>query len=60
LIGYLHEYEDWQRGGLLVAGGLEDQPAKWLRRCWIIDGVYAKKRHDDIEKMRKERDRNRG
>ena len=50
---YLHDYEDWQRGGLLVAGGLESQPAKWIQRCWIIDGEYAKVRREEFERRRK-------
>jgi hypothetical protein len=49
---WLHDYEDWQRGGLLVDGGLESQPAKWLQRCWIVDGVYAEQRRKDMEKAR--------
>ena len=51
--GWLHDYEDWQRGGLLVDGGLESQPAKWLQRCWIIDGVYAEQRRKDMEARQK-------
>jgi hypothetical protein len=53
IMRYLYEYEDWQRGGLLVDGGLESQPAKWLQRCWIIDGVYSSQRRKDLEKARK-------
>ena len=50
---WLHDYEDWQRGGMLLDGGTEAQPALWLQRCWIIDGVYAAKRHADLEAARK-------
>ncbi len=50
---WLHDYEDWQRGGLLVAGGMEDQPSLWLQRCWIIDGEYASQHRKDLETARK-------
>ena len=38
---------------MLVAGGLEDQPAKWVQRCWIIDGEYARQRRVALEKAKK-------
>lgn len=52
-IRWLHDYEDWQRGGLIVDGGTESQPSLWLQRCWIIDGEYARCRREDLEKARK-------
>ena len=51
---WLVEYEDWHRGELLLPGGMEQQPAKWVQRCRIMDGEYSKKRKADADKRAKE------
>ena len=42
--GWMYGIQNGGGSGAVSAGGLEDQPAKWLQRCWIIDGEYTRLR----------------
>ena len=38
---WINSHVDWKHNRLMCAGGLEDQPARWVTAMKILDSVEA-------------------
>ncbi len=49
VLEWFRVYAFWQKGMLLVAGGLLDQPAKYVEVMEYLDGLMARKDRRDAD-----------